>query len=245
MDLFKSPAEINTLLSEYHFTTTRNFYTSLITILQTEEKQDKKVIQQYISLVKKGNEVYVKENETGFISVKQSENFVGIEKLDELIKKLKDYKDGIEDLSHKIGRNFMVVGSKKIFISRNGYKTNKKYGQIIFDIVDKPLIKEIRRYIKTLSTNEMFPFPDKGSSDKKQQLANYLNYNSMKHIGVKLSTTIIAKITNSHDHLDKKEELEKDSKERGHAVSTLLNVYVKKPLPTAEEEPTQEDTVST
>ena len=67
----------------------------------------------------------------------------------------------------------------------------------------------------------------------------------MKHIGVKLSTTIIAKITNSHDHLDKKEELEKDSKERGHAVSTLLNVYVKKPLPTAEEEPTQEDTVST
>eukprot|EP01046_Picozoa_sp_COSAG06_P123016 COSAG06_NODE_70814_length_190_cov_17.659341_2_plen_36_part_01 len=28
----------------------------------------------------------------------------------------------------KRDKNFMVVGSKKLFISRNGYKTNKKYG---------------------------------------------------------------------------------------------------------------------
>ena len=274
MELFKDPKMVSLLLSKYHFTTSRNFYTSLITILETEEKRDKKLIHHYEDIVLQKNKAYEDQNKTGIISDKQSESFSGgLDKLNELINKLKEDKiemafilfsilkhhhirnevatllfitlqnynklkpidkfyydeDDVNKVS-KIGRNYLVVGSKKIFISRNGYKTGKVYGQIIFDIVDKPLIKEIRKYIKTLKDDNVFPFPQKEGvkSNKQQQLANYLNYYSVKYIGIKLSTTLIAKIMNSHDHLEAKLAIEKDAKERGHTNKTLLDIYVKK-----------------
>ena len=89
MDLFKDTQKVKDALSEYHFTTARNFYTSLITILSTEVAPDKKIILQYEGIVKSNNEQYDKQNQSGIISVKQSGNFVGVEKIDELIMKLK------------------------------------------------------------------------------------------------------------------------------------------------------------
>jgi hypothetical protein len=274
MDLFKDPKMVSLLLSKYHFTTTRNFYTSLITILETEEKRDKKLILHYKDIVLQKNKDYDTENKTGIISDKQSESFSGgLDKLNELIYKLKEdkkdmafilfsilkhhhirneiatllfitlpkynklkpidkfyYAEDDVDKVNKIGRNYLVVGSKKIFISRNGYKTGKIYGQIIFDIIDKPLIKEIRKYIKDLKDDIVFPFPEKEGtkSTKQQQLASYLNYYSVKYIDIKLSTTLIAKIMNSHQHLEAKLAIEKDAKERGHSLQTSLNIYVKK-----------------
>tara|TARA_R110000822_G_scaffold293714_1_gene415743 strand:+ start:21 stop:1037 length:1017 start_codon:yes stop_codon:yes gene_type:complete len=284
MELFKNPDKVKDALSEYHFTTARNFYTSLITILQTEEIRDKKVILQYEDIVEEKNKAYDTENKTGIISEKQSESFQGgVEKIDELLHKLKAdnmdmafiifsilkhhhirnevatllyitlpnynklkttdkfyYEEDDVKRVNKIGKNYLVVGSKKIFISRNGYKTGKVYGQILFDIVDKPLIKEIRRYVKGLKDDIVFPFPEKDGlkSDKRQQLANYLNYYSVKYISVKLSTTLIAKIMNSHNHLNAKLAIEKDAKERGHTNQTLLDIYVKKPLAVEETNPT-------
>jgi len=255
-DFLKDPESLAVHLSDYHFTTARNYYTAVITLLETEEPRDKKVIKQYESIVKSTNDSYKKQNETGIISVKQSPNFVSVDKVDELINKLKgendmgfiifsilkhhhirnelatletiklmDYKK-LKD-EDKRDKNFMVVGSKKLFISRNGYKTNKKYGEIVFDITDKPLVKELRRYIKTLKTNEMFPFPDNKSNDKKQQLSNFMIYLSNKYIGVKISTTLLAKIMLSHKHLVNKRAQEKDAKERGHSLSVENDVYIK------------------
>tara|TARA_R110002126_G_scaffold68522_1_gene173511 strand:- start:1358 stop:2407 length:1050 start_codon:yes stop_codon:yes gene_type:complete len=282
MDLFKDPKMVSILLSDYHFTSARNFYTSIITILETEEKRDKKVILQYQDIVKKNNEEYNIQNKSGIISEKQAESFnVGVDKFDELLRKLKKdkldmafiifsilkhhhirneiatliyitlpkynklktidkfyYEDDDVEKINKIGKNYLVVGTKKIFISRNGYKTGKIYGQIIFDITDKPLIKEIRKYVKVLKDDEVFPFPDSSKSDKKQQLASYLGYYSKKYIGVKLSTTIIAKIMNSHNHLEAKELIEKDASERGHSSKTLLDIYVKKSNAELETNPT-------
>jgi len=255
-DFLKDPDELEKHLSEYHYTTSRNYYTAVITLLETEEPRDKKVIKQYESIVKSTNTHYKTQNETGVISVKQSPNFVSVDKVDELINKLKgendmgfiifsilkhhhirnelatlqtiklmDYKK-LKD-EDKRDKNFMVVGSKKLFISRNGYKTNKKYGEIVFDITHKPLVKELRRYIKTLKGNEMFPFPDNKSNDKKQQLSNFMIYLSKKYIGVKISTTLLAKIMLSHKHLLNKQAQEKDAKERGHSLSVENDVYIK------------------
>ena len=161
------------------------------------------------------------ENESGIISVKQSDNFVSVEEIDKLINKLKTYdKKGyilFSILKHhhlrneiatlqiiklqefkklktpdKKDKNYMVVGTKKLFISRNGYKTDKKYGEIVFEITDKKLNKEVRNYIKGLDGNEeMFSFPDINGegNDKKKQLSNYMSYVSNIFIGSKISTT--------------------------------------------------------
>ena len=98
--------------------------------------------------------------------------------------------------------------------------------RIVFDITDKKLIKDIRKYISGLDGDEMFPFPD-SKGGKKQQLSNYLSYLSKREIGVNISTTLLAKIMLSHKYLDNKQAQEKDSKERGHSLATDNEVYVK------------------
>jgi len=249
-DFLKDPEKLKIHLSEYHFTTARNYYTAVITLLETEEPRDKDTIKVYENIVKESNDNYKKQNETGIISVKQSDNFVSVDKIDKLISILKDkneigyiifsilkhhhIRNEIATLQviklmdykklqvlEKKDNNYMVVGTKKLFIARNGYKTNKTYGEITFDITDKLLIKDIRKYIKGLDSNEMFPFPDTNGG-KKQQLSNLMSYLSDKYIGVKISTTLLAKIMLSHAQ-------EKSSSERGHSVSVMNSVYIKQP----------------
>ena len=256
-DFLKDPEKLKIHLSEYHFTTARNYYTAVITLLETEEPRDKDTIKVYENIVKESNDNYKKQNETGIISVKQSDNFVSVDKIDKLISILKDkneigyiifsilkhhhIRNEIATLQviklmdykklqvlEKKDNNYMVVGTKKLFIARNGYKTNKTYGEITFDITDKLLIKDIRKYIKGLDSNEMFPFPD-SNGGKKQQLSNLMSYLSDKYIGVKISTTLLAKIMLSHKHLDTKLAQEKSSSERGHSVSVMNSVYIKQP----------------
>ena len=256
-DFLKDPEKLKIHLSEYHFTTARNYYTAVITLLETEEPRDKNTIKVYENIVKESNDNYKKQNETGIISVKQSDNFVSVDKIDKLISILKDkneigyiifsilkhhhIRNEIATLQviklmdykklqvlEKKDNNYMVVGTKKLFIARNGYKTNKTYGEITFDITDKLLIKDIRKYIKGLDSNEMFPFPDTNGG-KKQQLSNLMSYLSDKYIGVKISTTLLAKIMLSHKHLDTKLAQEKSSSERGHSVSVMNSVYIKQP----------------
>ena len=259
----KNPETLELHLSKYHFTTARNYYTAVITLLESENNpENKPLIKKYSSIVKNSNDEYKKENETGIISMKQSENFVSVEEIDKLINKLKTYdKKGyilFSILKHhhlrneiatlqiiklqefkklktpdKKDKNYMVVGTKKLFISRNGYKTDKKYGEIVFEITDKKLNKEVRNYIKGLDGNEeMFSFPDINGegNDKKKQLSNYMSYVSKKFIGSKISTTILAKIMLSSKYLENKQAQEKDAKERGHSVSVENDVYIKAPL---------------
>ena len=262
-DYLKNPQVLREHLSGYHFTTARNYYTAVITLLETEEPRDKNVIREYTNIVKSTNNEYKEQNKKGFISVKQSDNFVSVEKVDELIKKLKDNKIDMgyiifSILKHhhirneiatlvkiplkeykrlkendKKDKNYLVIGSRKIFISRNGFKTNKQYGEIVFDITNKALEKDIRKYIKTLDSDEVFPFPQNKTTDKRQQLSNYMIYLSEKYIGVKISTTLMAKIMLSHKHLENKQAQEKDSSERGHSVSVQNDVYIKASLPSS------------
>ena len=283
----KDKEKVATFLGKYSFTTARNYYTAIITLLETETPRDKVVINDYKTIVKQLNNKYTKQNETGVISDKDNAALNGEfknskEKLDQLItlldndpvdkannkmgyilfrllyhhhirneiaeliriplmkyKKLKKedkyyYKNKEDEKEDKnrIGKNYLVVGSKKLFIARTGYKTEKKYGEIIFDITDKQLIKELRTYLETLKTDEVFTFPE-GKSDakvsKRTQLTNYMIYVSKKHIGMKISTTLLAKIMMSHKYADNKLKQEKTAKERGHSINVENLVYVKRP----------------
>ena len=59
-----------------------------------------------------------------------------------------------------------------------------------------------------------------------------MSYVSNKEIGVKISTTLMAKIMLSDKYLINKQAQEKDAKERGHSVSVENDIYVKAlPLP--------------
>ncbi len=255
----KDYEKVENYLSKFSFTTQRNYCNAIVALLESEDKRDKVAIKHYEKIVKQQNNNYKKQNESGIISDKQAGNFVGIDKVDELLNKLKQeenkmgyiifkilYHHHIRNeiaelqviqlkpfkklsLENKKDKNYLVMGSKKIFIARNGYKTGKKYGEIIFEITDKLLIREIRQYVKTLLTNEMFPFPTKANTDKRNQLSNYMIYLSKKHIGVNISTTIMAKIMMSHKFLENKTRQEQTAKERGHSLNVENDVYIKAP----------------
>jgi hypothetical protein len=257
----KDYEKVENFLSKYSFTTQRNYCNAIVALLESEDKRDKVVIKHYEKIVKKQNNNYKKQNESGIISDKQAGNFVGIDKVQELLEKLKQEKNKMGyiifkilyhhhirneiaelqviplkpfkklSLENKKDKNYLVMGSKKLFIARNGYKTGKKYGEIVFEITDKTLKKEIRDYVKTLQTNEMFPFPSEKNVDKRNQLSNFMIYLSKKHIGVNISTTIMAKIMMSHKYLENKLKQEQTAKERGHSINVENDVYIKKPNP--------------
>ena len=253
----KDYEKVENFLSKFSFTTQRNYCNAIVALLESEDKRDKVALKHYEKIVKQQNNNYKKQNESGIISDKQAGNFVGIDKVDELLDKLKQEKNKMGyiifkilyhhhirneiaelqviqlkpfkklSLENKKDKNYLVMGSKKIFIARNGYKTGKKYGEIIFEITDKLLIKEIRQYVKTLLTNEMFPFPTQVNTDKRNQLSNFMIYLSKKHIGVNISTTIMAKIMMSHKYLENKTQQEQTAKERGHSLNVENDVYIK------------------
>lgn len=275
----KDKEKVENYLSKFSFTTQRNYCNAIVALLESEDKPDKPILKYYKNIVKQNNTNYKQYNETGIISDKQAGNFVGIDKVNELLDKLKQEKNKMgyiifkilyhhhirnelaelqvielkpfkklqernkyyykskedEDKDiNRIGKNYLVMGSKKIFIARNGYKTQKIYGEINFEITDKILIREIKKYVKTLLTNEMFPFPEQSNVDKRNQLSNYMIYLSKKHIDVNISTTIMAKIMMSHKFLNNKKLQEQSAKERGHSVNVENEIYIKEQQPKKE-----------
>jgi hypothetical protein len=242
-------------------TTSRNYYTAIATILKCEDVPNKKLIREYENKVKNFNLDYIEQNQKdNIISEKQNPNFIEIEKVDELISKLK--KDNLQGYilfkflklyplrneiatlikiplkqynklsnEEKEGNNYLVVGSKKMIVSRSDYKTSKKYGEIKFEIEDKVFKKELLIFVKDIPDLEyIFNFPSDKTEDKKNQLSNYLSYLSQKYIGVKISTTLMWKIVSSSKYSQSVKELKVSSAIRGQDPGTALKIYIKEPL---------------
>lgn len=254
-DFVKDEDKVHEYLSQFSFTTRRNYYSAIITLLQSEEKPDKSLIQKYDTIVRDNNKKYVEQNETGVVSEKQKDKLVPMEKINSLLQSLKNEKSQMEYILFKLltlhhlrnevatlrkitpseykklkveereGNNFMVVGTKKITIFRNDYKTNKKYGTIKFDITDKEFQKELREYLDTLDNNIVFPY--NGDIMTKKRLTNHLMYYSKKHIGIGLSTTMIAKSILSYKYAEQQKGQKADAKARGHSVNIQNAVYIK------------------
>ena len=247
--------KIKEVLEQFHFTTRRNYYSAIITLLQAEDKPNKLLIREYSDIVKHANTKYEEEQESGVVSEKQKEKLVSTSVVEEFIDKVKASKDEmlyillrliityhtrneiatlklikLRDFNklkdeEKQGNNYLVMGSKKILIVRYDFKTNKKYKEITIEIDDKKLAKEIRSYVKTLNTDNVFEY--KGEQLTPKKLTNLLIYQSKKLVGVPLSTTMLAKSILSDKYAGKNEEQKKDAKNRGHSVSVQNKVYVK------------------
>jgi hypothetical protein len=260
----RNPDILAELIQSYHYTTQRNYLTGVISVLKTEEKPDKQLLRKYATTIKKLNTKYDDINKEGYFTDKQEKNVTSMEKLNELLQKLKDDKNDqgyilfkmlmMYPLRNEIATfekktlqeykklkekdktgNYLVIGSRKIFISRNRYKTDKKYGEILTPVEDKQFQKEIREYVKNYE-GEVFHFATKG--DKKLQLSSYLAYLSKKYIGVRLGTTVIAKIVMSHrleeirlkvqkQNEELNEKIKQHSDVRGNSVETMKKIYMK------------------
>tara|TARA_R100000654_G_scaffold17460_2_gene36543 strand:- start:311 stop:1237 length:927 start_codon:yes stop_codon:yes gene_type:complete len=247
--------KIKEVLEQFHFTTRRNYYSAIITLLQAEDKPNKELIREYSDIVKEANTKYEEEQESGKVSEKQKEKLVDTNVVEDFVKRVKESKDEmlyillriitkyqtrneiatlklikLRDFKklkdeEKQGNNYLVMGSKKILIVRYDFKTNKKYKEITIEVDDKKLAKEIRSYVKTLNTDNVFEY--KGEQLTPKKLTNLLLYQSKKLVGVPLSTTMLAKSILSEKYSDKNEEQKKDAKNRGHSVSVQNKVYVK------------------
>lgn len=250
--------KIEEVLKHFHFTTRRNYYSAIITLLQAEDKPNKKLIREYSDIVKEANTKYQEQQESGIVTPKQEPSLLIKEdyhKIEEFINKVKESNDKMLYIllriitkyqtrneiatlkliklmsfkklndEEKQGNNYLVMGSKKIYIVRYNFKTNKKYKQITTEIEDKQLKKEIREYVETLKSDNVFEYRGEQLTPKK--LTNILLYQSNKLVGVPLSTTMLAKSILSEKYSEKNEAQKKDAKNRGHSVSVQNNVYIK------------------
>jgi len=254
-NFIEDPEKIKEVLEQFHFTTRRNYYSAIITLLQAEDKPNKKLIREYSDIVKEANTKYEEEQSSGVVSEKQKEKLVSTNVVEDFVNRVKESNDDmlyillrlitkyqtrneIANLKliklmpfkklkdeEKQGNNYLVMGSKKILIVRYDFKTNKKYKEITIEIDDKKLAKEIRSYVKTLKSDNVFEY--KGEQLTPKKLTNLLLYQSKKLVGVPLSTTMLAKSILSEKYADKNEEQKKDAKNRGHSVSVQNKVYVK------------------
>lgn len=145
--------------------------------------------------------------------------------------KLMDYKKMVKKVGgiKNLDKNYLVMGSKKMFVSRSDYKTFDTYGTILNDIEDKVLQKTIRKYItkhKVESGSSMFGFTNR------QEVSKRLGYLTKKIAGVSLGPAAVVKIMLSNqtfkDMAEVGDFLRESSRIRGTAVNVLQDVYLHK-----------------
>ena len=154
-----------------------------------------------------------------------------------------------------IKRNMVVMDKPKAwFISKNQYKTGKKYGESIIK-VEGQMLKDLKFYHKKMGFDDVkglkgegmlfkssFQNSKRGNTMTPNALSKYLLKWSNKEMppvvnedGTKkprnLSTTMIVKVYESAEHGESKAKIIKDSKNRGNKPETMHKVYVstKKP----------------
>lgn len=136
--------------------------------------------------------------------------------------------------------NFIVIGSKKSYVSRGGYKTSDTYGRLEMEL-KPPLKTKIFNYIKDNNIN----FNESVFGYNPQDLAKRLHYITGKmNNGVSISTNIICKIANTNNAInavggdteifDKIEKvnavMEETGKIRGTSKNVIENNYtIRKP----------------
>lgn len=137
--------------------------------------------------------------------------------------------------------NLVIKDGKEWFISANEYKTSKKYAEKITKVEDKKLIKDLMLYRRMMGDGYMFKSSFKNDTNMtNNELSKLLLKWSQKELppviladGTKrlrnISTTLLAKIMLSEKYGEKKAELIKDAKNRGHDPQTAMKVYIATP----------------
>ena len=131
-----------------------------------------------------------------------------------------------EDHWHIGAGNFIVVGSKRMFISRGQFKTDKIHGRTETEITNKLLKSDIRRHIKSLDPfwKDMF-LNTKGESYTNHDLSQRIGRLTEKKFGVSLGTSSINSIFISSLDKDTINKLKELSVNRGTSINVLVSHY--------------------
>jgi hypothetical protein len=132
--------------------------------------------------------------------------------------------------------NYIVIGSKKSYVSRGSYKTSNTYGRLEMEL-KPPLKTKIFNYIKDNNIN----FNESVFGYNPQDLAKRLHYITGKmNKGVSISTNIICKLATTNnainavggdteifDKIDKvNNAIEEVGKIRGTSQANMTNSYI-------------------
>lgn len=131
----------------------------------------------------------------------------------------------------KKDKNYLVVGTRKLYVYRTNYKTDKIYGTIKTDITDKLFKKELKKYLETFNPGRTALFLNKsGTNMNHSETSNRLSYITEKYSGHKLSTSSIFKIMLANfkgkDMKEYTDYINKVGAIRGTDPKTLINYYV-------------------
>jgi len=253
LDFLTQKDKVDEYLSKFSKGTKTNYYGVILTVLKTtnedlyKEYEKDKIANNFANKekvmsetnkeklidMKDYNDMLSKIKKSGFmqdyimlrmLQLYPYRNEIGSLKIVPLktFKKIKDKTD-----------NYLVVGSKKLFVNRNKYKTDKIYGSITNDITDKKFKKELRAYMKSLDGRDIL-FLNKltGEAMTPAETSNRLSYITNKFGGLKLSTSSIFKIVLSNFKGDDMKEytdfLVEMGRIRGTDPKTLIDYYVHK-----------------
>ena len=150
-----------------------------------------------------------------------------------------DKKTYDEELEKK--RNLIVMSPDGWFISKNQYKTDKKYGEVILPL-EGDILNDIQFYHSKVGDGMLFKSSFQNGKKRKtimtpNALTKYLIKWSNKELPPiiledgsekprNLSTTMIVKVYESPEHGASKKKLIKDSKNRGNKPATMHKTYV-------------------
>lgn len=124
-------------------------------------------------------------------------------------------------------KNYLVSTKSSMFMVLNRFKTQKKYGELVF-YLQKDLEKILRQYLKINGMGVLFK-SGTGKPLTRNALSQLLIKTSKKYMDKSISTTMLRKIYLSSKYADVKEEMNKDAKIMGHSTEVAQSVYVKKP----------------
>jgi len=138
-------------------------------------------------------------------------------------------------------RNLIVMAPDGWFISKNQYKTDKKYGENIIPL-EGDILKDFKFYYSKVGDGMLFKSSFQNGKKRPKimtsnALTKYITKWSNKELPPvvledgsqkprNLSTTMIVKIYESKEHGASKKKLIKDSKNRGNKPETMSKVYV-------------------
>mgnify|MGYP003138841615 FL=1 len=218
------------------------------------DKKNRDDILKYAKRVQDINKTREKQQEQNIVSEKKKEKQIPLSELNQFVKEIKDSSPDIYIIINfimkyyyrneagkmklidlktynkqkkKLKENYLVVGARKMMVSRNDYKTYDVYGNITNTITDKSLKAFIRKYIKEKDLQSGDVLFNYGS----EQLSNRIAYLSQKKLNVKLGSASIFKIVMDNFVKDRKytevmKKLQEVSKLRGTTVEVLRKAYV-------------------
>ena len=125
----------------------------------------------------------------------------------------------------KKDNNFVVVGSRVLFISRGIYKTAKEYGIVRTDIKDRQLKKDLLSYIADINEGEYIFCSISEVPYTNSHISTLIYRITEKYLGVGLGTSSINNLFMSSLDQETIEKLKEASKNRGTSINTLIKTY--------------------